>query len=96
MLGTGSIFTTDDRLRNRFVGRHFESFRTWTVGRGNDIDHHSVRDIDLSIIAVICNNIFNAKHLGIQLKIQLKKFKKKNLFINNRKSKIIIKRLVVC
>ena len=36
----------DDRLHNWFVGRHFENFRTWTVGRGSDIGHHSIRDID--------------------------------------------------
>ena len=60
----------DDRLHNRFrfMGRHDENFRTWTVRRGNEISHHSIRDIDLSIIGMIlCSNIFNAKQ-GIQLK----------------------------
>ena len=55
MLGNGSIFTTDhrfgqtnidDRLHNRFMRRHFETFLTWMVGRGSDIGHHFVRDID--------------------------------------------------
>ena len=66
----GSIFTTnhwfgrtiDDRLHKRFMGRHFEYFRTWTVGRGNDISHHSIRDLDPSSIATIYNNIFDAKN----------------------------------
>ena len=40
------------------------------VGRGNDISHHSIRDIDLSIIAMTC-----AKQ-GIQLKKKKKKKKK--------------------
>ena len=55
-LGNGSIFTTepfDVRLRDRFVGRHFENFRTWTVGRGIDIDHHSIR-------AILDQNVPNA------------------------------------
>ena len=30
--------------------------------RGNDMSHHSIRDVDLLIIAMICNIIFNAKH----------------------------------
>ena len=52
----------DDQLHHiRFVGRHSENLRTWTVGRGNDISHHSIRDLDLSSIAMICSNIFYAK-----------------------------------
>ena len=50
-LGNSSIFTTepfDVRLRDRFVGRHFENFRTWTVGRGIDIDHY-IRDTDQNV-----------------------------------------------
>ena len=40
---------------------------------------HSIPNIDLSIVAMICNNIVNAKrNLGIQLK------KKKKKLINNR------------
>ena len=57
MLGIGSIFTTnhrygrtiDDQLHNRFMGRHFENFRTLTVGRGIDINHHSIMDIDQNL-----------------------------------------------
>ena len=66
----------DDRLHNRLLERHFFKFRTWTVGRGNDIRHHSIRDVDLLIIAMICNNIFNAKHLVFS--------RKKINTINNR------------
>ena len=39
----------DDRSHNRFMGRHFENFRTWIVGRGIDINHHSIRDIDQNL-----------------------------------------------
>ena len=58
---TSVVNQLGDLLRNRLMGRHFLNFRTWTVGRGNDINHHSIRDIDLLIITMICNNIFNAK-----------------------------------
>ena len=57
VMGFGSIFATnhrvgptiDDRLHNRFVGRHFENIRSWTVGRGSDISDHSIRDVDKNL-----------------------------------------------
>ena len=39
----------DDRLHDRFVGCRFENFRTWMVGRGIDINRHSIRDIDQNL-----------------------------------------------
>ena len=35
----GLAESIDDPLHNRFTGRHFFNFRTWTVGRGSDIGH---------------------------------------------------------
>ena len=34
----------DDRLHNRFMGRLFENFLTWTAGRGSDINRHCIMD----------------------------------------------------
>ena len=45
----GLAETIDDRLRNRFVGHHFQNSRAWTVWRGNDISHHSIRDTDQNL-----------------------------------------------
>ena len=45
----GTAEPIDDRLHNRFMGRHFENFRTWTVGQGIDINHHSIRDINTNL-----------------------------------------------
>ena len=56
----------DDRLHNRFIGRDFFNFRTWMVGRGNDISHHSIKDIDLSITAMIYKNILNAIRYSVK------------------------------
>ena len=56
----------------------------WTVGRGNDISHHPIRDIDLSIIAMICSNIFYVKDKVFSCS------KKQNYKINKIKFKILI------
>ena len=31
------------------MGRHFENFHTWTVGRGRDISDHSITDAEQNL-----------------------------------------------
>ena len=48
----GVTESIDYRLHNQFVGRHFEFFCTWTVGRGTDISNHSIGNIDQNLLNV--------------------------------------------
>ena len=45
-----SVWPSPSTIDRIIVGRRLENFRTWTVGRGNDISHRSIRDVDLSAI----------------------------------------------